>query len=199
MDNEKNNPQENSQVVAKINGKEIMREDLDFQIQKVAQSQQVPIPEEGTEERKNFEQKELDHMINDTLITQEAKKQDFQFKQEEIDSRYSALAGQVGGEEKLKKAVESMGTTIEQLKENLRNQIIVEQYLNSIKEKNNIAVTDEEVKEFYEKQVVPQNQGVELKDVEQRIRQVLEQQKLNEPLSEIIQNLRKEADITVSL
>lgn len=199
MENTENNPQENSKVVAEVNGKEIRRKDLDLQMQKMTQSQQVSIPDKQPEERKKLEQKVLNYMINDALLAQEAEKREFQPKQEEVDVHYSALANQVGGEEKLKQALRNMGITAEQLRKDLANQIMIEQYFNFIKERNKIVVTEEEVKEFYEKQVAPQNQGVEFKAVEQKIRQTLEQEKLNQPLSEIIQNLRKEADITISL
>jgi len=199
MDNTENISQEKSKVVAKVNGREIKKEDLDLQVKKMAQARQIPVPDNQTEEGKQFEEKELDHMINDILLVQDAEKQGFEPKQEEIDTHYSALANQVGGEERLKQALQAMGIKIEQLRENLADQLKIEQYLNLIKEKNEIVVTDEEIKEFYEKQVAPQNQEIKLEAVEPKIRHLLEREKLNQPLSEIIQNLRKESDITVSL
>jgi hypothetical protein len=199
MENTQKDPREDPKVVARVNGKEITRKDLDFQIQKLAQSQQVSVPGEQTEERKKFEQEELNHMINSALLAQDAEKQEFRPKQEEVDAQYSVLTNQVGGEEKLNQALQNIGITAEQLREDMTNQIMLEQYFNSIKEKNEIVVTDEEVKAFYQTQVVPQNQNVEFAAIEPRIRQALEQQKLNQPLSEIIQNLRKEAEITISL
>jgi hypothetical protein len=199
MENTQNNPQEDSKVVARVNGKEIKRKDLDFQIQKIVQSQQFPVPKEQTEERKKFEQEELNHMINSALLAQDAEKQEFRPKQEEVDAQYSVLVSQVGGEEKLNQALQNIGITAEQLREDMTNQIMLEHYFNFIKEKNEIVVTDEEVKAFYEAQVVPQDPKIEFTAVEPRIRQALEQQKLNQPLSEIIQNLRKEAEITISL
>lgn len=199
MDNTENISQEKSKVVAKVNGREIKRDDLDLQVKKMAQARQMSVPDNQTEEGKQFEEKELDHMINDILLVQDAEKQGFEPKQEEIDAHYSALANQVGGEERLKQALQVMGIKIEQLRENLADQIKIEQYLNFVKEKNEIDVTDEEIKDFYEKQVAPQNQEIKLEAVESKIRHLLEQEKLNQPLSEIIQNLRKESDITVSL
>ena len=137
MENTKNNPQEDSKVVAKVNGKEIKRKDLDFQIQKLAQSQQVSVPKEQTEERKKFEQEELNHMINSALLAQDAEEQEFRPKQEEVDAQYSVLVNQVGGEEKLNQALQNIGITVEQLREDMANQIMLEQYFNFIKEKEN--------------------------------------------------------------
>lgn len=199
MENTENNSQDSLKVIAKVNEKEITRKDLDLQIKKLVQSQQVAVPQEGTEDRKNFEEQELTHMINSILLAQDAEKQEFKPKKEEIDIQYTALVGQVGGEEKLNEALQNIGITVEQLRQDIANQMMLEQYFNFIKEKNEITVTDEEVKEFYEKQVAPQDQKAEFTVVEPKIRQILEQQKLNQPLLEIIQNLRKEADITVSL
>jgi len=199
MEKTENNSQENLKVIAKVDGKEITRKDLDLQIKKLVQPQQVTVPAEGTEERKKFEQEELNHIINSILLAQDAEKQGFQPKKEKVDLQYVALVGQVGGEEKVDEVLQNIGITAEQLRQDMANQMMLDQYFNFIKEKNEITVTDEEVKEFYEKQVAPQDQKVEFTAVESRIRQVLEQQKLNQPLSEIIQNLRQEADITVSL
>ncbi len=186
---------ENSQTVAMVNGKEIKRKDLDLQMQRIAKVQQVTIPDKRTEEGKKFEQDALNYMVNDILLVQDAKNQGFQATKEEVDSHYSALASQAGGDEKLEQALQSMGITADHLREDLANQLIIESHLNFIKEKNEITVTEEEVKDFYEKKVALQDPGVEFKAVEPQIYQMIEQQKLNQPLSEIIQNLRKEADI----
>ena len=199
MEKTESTSQEISKVIAKVNGREIKRKDLDLQIKKLVQSQQAPVPEEGTEKREKFEQEELTHMVNSVFLAQDAAEQEFQPKKEEVESQYTILVGQVGGEEKLNIALKNVGITAEQLRQDMANQMMLEKYFNFIKEKNEIMVTDEEVKDFYKKHVVPQNQNVELAAVEHKIRQALEQQKLNEPLLEIIQNLRKEADITISL
>ena len=199
MEKTENSSQEVSKVIAKVNGREIKRRDLDLQIKKLLQSQQVPVPEEGTEEREKFEQEELTHMVNSVLLAQDAEAQEFQPKKEEVEAQYTILVGQVGGEEKLNIALKNVGITDEQLRQDMTSQMMLERYFDFIKEKNEIIVTDEEIKDFYEEHVVPQNQNVELTAVEPRIRQALEQQKLNEPLLEIIQNLRKEADIIISL
>ena len=199
MTNTENNSQENLKAVAKVNGREISRKELDLRIKKMAQARQTPVPDNQTEEGKQFEEKELNYMVNDILLVQDAGKQGFQPKQEEINAHYSVLLNQIGGEEKLKQVLQTMGMSIEQLREDLADQLTIEQYLNFIREKNEITVTDEEIKDFYEKQVAPHNQNLDFKAIEPKIRQILEQEKLNQPLSEIIQNLRKEADITISL
>ena len=188
-----------NKTIAKVNGREIKRNDLDLQIKKLTQSLKITIPQEGTKERNNFEQEELNRMIDAVLLAQEAEEKDFRPKEEEVKSQYDLLLSQVGGEEKLTEALNNVGITNEQLKEDMAVQMMLDKYFGFIKEKNGITVTDEEIKDFYEKEIVPQDKKIELKDVEARIHQVLEQQKLNQPLSEIVQDLRSKAEIVISL
>jgi peptidyl-prolyl cis-trans isomerase SurA len=186
-------------TIAKVNGREIKRNDLDLQIKKLTQSLKITVPQEGTKERNDFEQEELNRMIDAVLLAQEAEKKDFRPKEGEVKSQYDLLLSQVGGEEKLVEALNNVGITKEQLREDMAAQMMLDRYLGFIKEKNGITVTDEEIKDFYEKEIVPQDKKIELKDIEVRIRQVLEQQKLNQPLSEIVQDLRSKAEIVISL
>jgi len=188
-----------NKTIAKVNGREIKRNDLDLQIKKLTQSLKITIPQEGTKERNDFEQGELNRMIDAVLLAQEAEEKDFKPKEDEVKSQYDLLLSQVGGEEKLTEALNNVGITKEQLKEDMAVQMMLDKYFTFIKKENGITVTNEEIKDFYEKEIVPQDKKIELKDVEARIRQVLEQQKLNQPLSEIVQDLRSKAEIVISL
>ncbi len=197
MENTKNKSQENLKIVAKVDGKAITRGELDFQIQRVARAQQIHPPDTSTEEGKKFEQSILDYIINDILLLKDAKKQGLGAKEEEIDAHYTAILDQLGGEEKLNQVMESMGTTKEQLRDDLSKQITMEKYFKSVKEENEIKVTEEEVQKFYQEKIAPQKPDLDIKKIEPQIRQALEQEKLNQPISEIVQNLKKEADITI--
>ena len=188
-----------NKTIAKVNGREIKRNDLDLQIKKLTQSLKITIPQEGTKERNDFEQGELNRMIDAVLLAQEAEEKDFKPKEDEVKSQYDLLLSQVGGEEKLTEALNNVGITKEQLKEDMAVQMMLDKYFTFIKKENGITVTNEEIKDFYEKEIVPQDKKIELKDVEARIHQVLEQQKLNQPLSEIVQGLRSKAEIVISL
>jgi hypothetical protein len=188
-----------NKTIAKVNGREIKRNDLDLQIKKLTQSLKITIPQEGTKERNDFEQGELNRMIDAVLLAQEAEEKDFKPKEDEVKSQYDLLLSQVGGEEKLTEALNNVGITKEQLKEDMAVQMMLDKYFTFIKKENGITVTNEEIKDFYEKEIVPQDKKIELKDVEARIHQVLEQQKLNQPLSEIVQDLRSKAEIVISL
>ena len=198
-DTKENVNDENPDVVALVNSEKITRKELDSFVRQVATIQKLSVPDKQTEEGKEFERRILDQMVNDVLLHQDAGNQGITMSKEEIDSQYLAIANQVGGEEKLNQAFEKTGTTSDNLRNELIRQGVIEKYLNFVKEKNEIMAADEEVKEFYDKQVACQRPDLTFDAVEPQIRQVIERQKLSLPIAEIIKNLRQEAEIEISL
>lgn len=190
---------QSSDIVASVNDEKITRKELDSFVKQVTTIQKISAPDKQTEEGKNFERQILDQMVNDVLLYQDAGNQGIIMNKEEVDSQYSAIANQVGGEEKLNQAFEKTGMTPDDLRNELIRQGVIEKYLNFVKEKNEITATDEEVKEFYDKQVAPQRPDLAFDAVEPQIRQTLERQKLSLPISEILKNLRQEAEIKILL
>ncbi len=195
---ENKNPNK-AEAVALVNQEKITRGELDSYISQVAAVQKLSLPERGSEEAKEFERRMLGQMLNNILIFQDAESQGINISKEEVDSQLSAIAGQLGGREKLDQALEKTGIKAEDLRKDLERQNIIERYFNFVKEKNEISVSQEEVKGFYDKQVAPQKPDLELKAVEPQIRQRLEQEKLSRPIAEILQNLYKEAEIKILL
>lgn len=192
-----NTEKKHQKIVGKVNNKEITEEEINLQTQRIAKIQQFSIPDENTEERKKLEQSVLNYIINDHLLLEDAKKQGLWATEQEVNAHFSAAAGQMGGEDKLAQTLQNIGTTKDQLCEDLAKQITIEKYFNSVKEKNNITVSQEEIQDFYQKNVAPQKPGLDIKTVEGQIHKAIEQNKLNRPISEIIQNLRNKADIAI--
>ncbi len=196
MEDSKKEPKsKQSETVALVNNEKIIQSELDSYAHQIAVIQKISLPEKGTEERKKFEDQALDQIINNILLFQDADKQGINISKEELDSQYLIITEQVGGEEKLDEILKKTGMTKEHLRNDLERQNVIEKYFDFVKEKNEITVSSEEIKSFYDEQVVPKNPGIELEKVEGQIRQKLERQKLLQPISEILKNLRQEAEI----
>lgn len=190
---------EKQKIVGIINEREITRGQLDFQVNQISMIQQIPAPDKSTEEGKKFDQQVLNQMFNNFLLMKEAIDQGVKATKEEIDKQYSAIINQVGSEDNLIQALDKIGITKDFLKEDIERQFITEKYIDSLKIKHNIQVADEEIKKFYDEQVVPQNANLEFEKVKPQIRQRIELQKLGQILTETLQNLRKDAKIKISL
>ncbi len=196
---QENKGSENSEVVALVNKEQITKGELESYANQIATIQKLPLPEKGTEERKKFERQALDQVINNILLSQDAENQEIKVDKEKIDSQYSAIVNQVGGEEKLNQALDKANMKAEHLRRDLSRQNVIEKYFDFVKEKNDIKVTEEEIKAFYDEKVAPQKPDLELEKIEPQIRQSLIQQKLRRPISDILKNLREEAEIKVLL
>jgi len=184
---------DNSEIIASVNNEKIARSELDSYMNQIATIRKVPLSKED----KNIELEALNQIINGILLFQDAENQGITMTKEEVDTQYLAIVSQVGGEEKLNEALEKTGITLDHLRKDLERQNVIERYFNFIKEKNEITVTEEEARNFYENEIVPQNPDLKFEEIEPQIRLQIEHEKINQPISEIIKNLREEADIKI--
>ncbi len=184
---------DNSEIIASVNNEKIARSELDSYMNQIATIRKVPLSKED----KNIELEALNQIINSILLFQDAENQGITMTKEEVDTQYLAIVSQVGGEEKLNEALEKTGITLDHLRKDLERQNVIERYFNFIKEKNEITVTEEEARNFYENEIVPQNPDLKFEEIEPQIRLQIEHEKINQPISEIIKNLREEADIKI--
>ncbi len=189
----------NSKVVALVNKKEIIQEELDFYAKQIATMQKMPLPDKETEEGKKFERQALDQVINEILLLKDAENKKIVVEKEEIDKQYNDILTQIGGEEKLNEALKDQKITIDALRKDLARQKTREKYFNFIKEEENIVVSDDELKSFYDEYVAKQKPELNFEVIKPQIKQEIELQKLSHSLSKIINDLREKAEIEILL
>jgi len=139
-------------VVATVNGKEITRQELDKRVgfAKEGMKQQGFDLEskEGKELAGQIEQNELEKLISDTLVMQEAEKQKVAPSKEDIDKQIKQIKDSYGKEEDFKKALEQYKLT----EQDLRELVAVESARKKLFEKVTADVkkpTDEEISKYY--------------------------------------------------
>lgn len=111
---------------------------------------------EKTEEGKNFlkEQRKqiLESMISEKIILDKAVELKVMPKEEElkaeVDKQFKELKDSFGSEDAYKKALEQSGSTEEQIKENIKNQIIFKKVYDKVVQ--DVKVTDEDAKKEYD-------------------------------------------------
>lgn len=136
-------------------------------------------------------QQTLDNLVTKELILQEAKKQNVTISNEEIE----------GEIDKLKKAVEGQGTTLDaalamqgatmgQLTENIKMQKTIEKVLGA-----DVEVSEEEIKNYYEQSKSNFGEGSKYEDLKEELRSELKQEKISLKFQEWIQKLRTDSEI----
>jgi peptidyl-prolyl cis-trans isomerase C len=160
-------PDQMPEVVAKINGQEIKKEELLRGVQmaqmELAQSGQLP---QGAPPA-SFYRDVLNGMIARSLFLQEAKAQGIQADAKEVEQQIAALKSRFPSPEAFQQALASQGITEESLREQAQTQLTVQKFLKS-RVFDKVAVTDQAAKAFYD-----QNQAKMKQPERLRLRHIL--------------------------
>lgn len=183
------------EVVAKVNGEEITNDDFQAQL---TQAKQMDL--EMEEEQLKTEV--LDQMIGNVLIKQKAEEKGITVEESEIDQQMNQVIQQSGGEEAFKKQLEEANITREELRERAREQILVQNYVDSEISEDKLEVTEEELKSYFDQMMAQQGNATntpsfdEMQDSQkEQIRSQLKQQKRNQETQNLIKQLKEEANI----
>ncbi len=182
---ENNNGNISGNVIASINGQEITSDEVAMIQQSFLQQGQQVSEEEA-----------LEQVINQEVLSQKVQQEGIVVTTEEAESVIEQQLTMQGATlDDFKQQVESQGASYEDEIENIKNQIATQNYLESALEGQNFEVKEEEAKGFYEmnKQQIPEN--VTYEEVESQIIMLLQQQKQQEAISVLIQELRASANV----
>jgi peptidyl-prolyl cis-trans isomerase C len=160
-------PDQMPTVVAKVNGKEIKKEELLRGVQmaqmELAQSGRLP---QGAPPA-TFYRDVLNGMIARSLFLQEAKAQGIKADAQEVDQQIAAFKSRFPSPEAFQQALASQGITEQSLREQAQTQLTVQKYLKS-QVFDKVSVTDQAAKTFYD-----QNQAKMKQPERLRIRHIL--------------------------
>ena len=187
-------------VVATFTGgsAHITRAELDAKIQELAKNPQISVPDASKgEERTKFERLVIEQMIKDGFLIDEAQKQGLTADDAAVDAELATITAQYKDTAAFEAALVTAQLSKETLRENIRRQLIINQYYKSVAVAHNVTVTPEEVKTFYDTQVVPTQPKLAFADVEKEIQTRLEQQKTQEIVTGILDELYKSANVQI--
>ena len=136
------------EIVAVVEGLEIKKADLEQAFARMLSAQGIPGDKLPAEQRMQGYRMILDDMIVEKIITKrsagvEVTDKDVAAKMEEFKVRF-------GSDEKLKEQIEKSGLTVEKVKENIREGLRQEKWIDE-QIKGLTEVTDAEVEDFYKK------------------------------------------------
>lgn len=88
----------------------------------------------------------LNSLISEKIIELEIEKEDIKVDSKEIDEEFDLMAEQYGGKEGLEQAMAASNLTEEDIKDQIEEKLSIEKLLG-----DDVKVTDDEIKEYYEK------------------------------------------------
>lgn len=124
-----------AEIVATVNGDPIPREAVDFELQRLIHFyQQQGMPEQQIRMQLDaLKARALDQAIGTKLLIDEAKKLQIPVSAEELDAQFETYVGQFGGDrEKLVKAIEAQGMTVEGFKQELRQGAMISKLIDQV-------------------------------------------------------------------
>lgn len=134
----------------------------------------------------------LNSLITKALIQQSANKENIKVGNEEIDQEVKKISDTLDKRgQKLDQLLLTQGTTMDEFKEQIRVQKLVEKLIGK-----DIKVTDKEIDDYIEKNKDSIPQDAKPEEVRSSIKQQLEQQKLSEKFQVWLADLKAKAKIT---
>ncbi len=141
-------------AVAVVDGRDIPRSEFDqlmAQAKKSYASQKRDFPAAGSEEFQTLRNQAVQHLVQRVELQQAAEEMDLEVADKEVDARLEQIKKQYygGDQKKLEKQLNEQKLTIEQVREDLRNQILSEKIFKEVTK--DVKVTDGEIADFYKK------------------------------------------------
>ena len=140
-------PAQIPEVVARVNGENVTKLDFDRAIAAIEARNGGPVP---AEQRDQIFRSVLDQVIAYRLLVQESRARKLSADEAEIEARIKQIQGQFPSEEAFKQMLTSRQTTLEQMRGDLRQDLVVQKMIeNEVAAK--AAVTPAQVTDFYAK------------------------------------------------
>ncbi len=160
-------------IVARVNGQPIWRLTLLRELEKQAG--------EGV----------LDSLITETLILQEARKENVVVSESEIDQTLAELRANIEAQgQDFDQVLGAQGISEEELRKQIEIQTMVEKTVGQ-----DIEVSDEEIAEYFETNQDYFPEDFDLEENKEEIRDQISQEKLNEKIQSWLESLRDGAEI----
>jgi peptidyl-prolyl cis-trans isomerase C len=147
-------PAELPDVLARVNGEAVTKTDFDRLIKNLELGN-GPIP---AERRNEILRGALDQLITMTALTQEAKVRNVNVTDAEVDERLKGMRAQFPSEDAFNKALAERNMTLQRLKDDTRSDTLIGKMIEAAVASQG-AVTDAQVREFYDKNTDKFQQG----------------------------------------
>lgn len=196
-----------SSAVATVNGEKITQEQFDTRVAQIFSTDQAQLIDlEDPALRKSIEDQILDEIVNTRLLLQKAGEEGFVATDAEVETEYQLILERLGSElntslekeDLLRTELVKNGLTETSFRENIADQLIIEQYFSSVIDDASLTPAEEEIDKYY-LQLTESQEGVPpLDEIRTEIETQIISQKRQLAIGGVIEELRTEADITIA-
>lgn len=190
-------PVDGGDVIAVVNGKKLSRADFEEFKSQVAAQQGFDIASLDAETKSQFETQVIDELIARTLLQQAAYELGVTASPEEIVAQIEAITAQLGGEEVFQQALEEEGLSEEELRVQISADIVTQTYLERELNLSSVTAADEEVEAMYAQEAAQNENIPALEEVQDQVERMVIQQKQQNLVTQLIQQLRERGDIKI--
>jgi peptidyl-prolyl cis-trans isomerase SurA len=192
-------------VVAEVNGEEVTKDEFVPLYEAAFQQAAAQAQSSGqAPDEEQIKQQTADDLVSTELLAQEAESRGIEVSDDQIDAELESIAqqNQMASADELLKAIEENGLTEDQARDQVEMQLLVEQLVED--EDGSTTPSEKELRAIYakaKKQAAGQ-QGQKIPSYDQVHDQLAEQAKteqIGKVAGALVEDLRKDADITINL
>ncbi|WP_096199653.1 SurA N-terminal domain-containing protein [Bacillus sp. FJAT-45350] len=193
------------EVIATVNGEEIMKTNFEQQLEATKMQYQMQgydfeEAEDGAEMLGMIQQQVVDNLITQTVLLQMVNDKGFEAEESEVDAELEQIMAQaqIGTKEELEMALEQDQLTLAEFREQLAAQVKVDKYFATIS--SEITVTEEEIEENYNamKEMYEGEEEVpEFDELRAQIEDSLINERANQEISQLLEEIKAESDIEI--
>jgi parvulin-like peptidyl-prolyl isomerase len=185
-------------IAAKVNGEIILQSELDQRFdQDTKRAIAQGIDTSNSEIAAQVKLRILEELINSKLLIQAAKKSGIEIDSDTVDSEIALAEQQIGGKEALLAQLSEVGMDEDEFKEEVFNQLMIQQYLLENIDIDSTVATEEEIVLAYEKASAATENIPPLSEIKEQISGQITVGKQQKLLDALIESLRKDAEIEI--
>jgi flagellar basal body-associated protein FliL len=188
---------ESLNVVARVNGQDISRAELEASEAQIAAGQGIEVSSLDAETRSQLQEQALNNLISQVLIQQKAEEMSIAASEADIDAQIDSIKAQFEDEAGYRAALSQEGLSEAELRSQIADDVVIQTYVAQELDIESVTATEEEIEAEYE-QAAAANEGFpELSEVRGRVESSIIQQKQQQLISQHIRALQEAADIKI--
>ncbi len=190
-------------IVAKVNGQEITKTQLQNAESQILASQNINPTSLNLEGQKQLRIQALDNLISNQLVTQAANASDIAIEEDAINAQVDTIKGQFQDEAQFNELLTQQGIDMAKFRELVQSDLKVQKYLETSLDLLSIQPTEEEVLAFYNQEVEATKKASStqpippLEEVSENLKNVLIQQQQQAKISAHLKELSDGANIEI--
>lgn len=186
-------------AVATVNGEDVDRDAFNSMLASIAEMavQQGASLDDATTTMQ-IKRSALDAIISNKLLMQAAAAENIIIEDSKVDEQVLATQLRLGGEDAFMAELEKVSLTAEKYRATVKDQLVLDAYIEKVAPRSGVTVTDAEAKAFYDARIKTAPAGTDIPKfatVLEQIREYLVGEKYQKVIAAHIATLREKAEI----